>query len=124
MYIATNHLPTLILPPPAGTLSAAPPGGDSAEGLPPVNGLPSAVPAAAGDAFTALLNSWFPAEVLPLKVEPEMFGRELLRNRTGPCCAVLLLKVQETILASWQLFCRQTAPLNEKTGIGAVCAPK
>ena len=36
-----------------------------------------------------------------------MLGKELFKNSTGPCCAVLLLKVQATILAFWQLFCIQ-----------------
>ncbi len=38
-----------------------------------------------------------------------MSGKELFKNNTGPCCAVLLLKVQLAMLASWQLFCSQHA---------------
>jgi len=96
-----------MLPPPAGVCSAALlVAGASGEELPPVDGVPSAAP---GDGLAALLNTWFAAEVLPLNVEPEMLGKELFKKNTGPCCAVLLLKVQLAMLASWQLFCSQQA---------------
>ncbi len=49
------HLPTLMLPPPAGVCSAALlVAGASGEELPPVDGVPSAAP---GDGLAALLNT-------------------------------------------------------------------
>ena len=46
--------------------------------------------------------------MLPLKVDPVIVGMLLFKYRTGPSCAVLLLKVQSLMAASSQLFCMAT----------------
>lgn len=93
-----SYLPELITPPPEGVFWLA--SSDDASDADVMSDVVPPSEPSAGDGVTELSNTWSPAVALPLNVLPVMFGTLLFRNNTGPCCAVLLVKVQETMLAS------------------------